>query len=140
MLLTTKGRYAVMAIVDLAQQEKEKPIKMEDIAKRQNISANYLEQIFNKLKNSGIIISQKGPGGGYLLHGKSNQIFISDIIKAVEEPIKFTKCDENSNCNAAHVKCQTHFLWKGLENHIQKYLGNISINDICKGKIANLNY
>jgi Rrf2 family iron-sulfur cluster assembly transcriptional regulator len=139
MLLTTKGRYAVMAIVDLAQQEPNKPAKMLDIAKRQDISANYLEQIFNKLKKANILTAQKGPGGGYKLTNSSNKIYVSEIIKAVEEPIKFTRCDHKTTCTESRKKCQTHILWKSLENQIQKHLSNISIEDICTGKIANLN-
>ncbi len=137
MLLTTKARYAVMAVVDIAEKFCVKPQKIADISARQNISVNYLEQIFNKLKNAKIVASVKGPGGGYKLYHKPEHIYIYDIIKAVAEPVKFTKCtDVNHSCNNSNIKCQTHFLWKGLEKQVRNYLANISIADICDGKLA----
>ena len=134
MLLTTKGRYAVSAIIDLAKNNKDcnvSPRTISDISEKQNISVSYLEQIFNKLKKAGIVNSVKGPGGGYMLSDVPEQINISDIIRAVEEPIKFTKCNDHVKCNK-NEKCQTHNLWKGLENHVIAYLSNISVADVCR--------
>ena len=136
MLLTTKGRYAVMAMVDLAQQiESEKPAKMQEIANRQEISLSYLEQIFNKLKNAKIITAIRGPGGGYVLGEVAEKIYVSEVIKAVAEPIKFTRCKADESCVANSSKCKTHILWRGLENKVEGYLANITIADICKGKL-----
>ena len=134
MLLTSKGRYAVMAIVDLAFQSKEKPIKMADIAERQEISQNYLEQIFNQLKNANIVNAVKGPGGGYILADDANNIAVSEVINAVSEPIKFTRC-KSDTCSKIPGKCQTHSLWKGLEKQISNFFGNITIADICNENI-----
>ena len=135
MILTTKGRYAVMAIVDLAQNSHNKPSKMSEIAKRQEISQNYLEQIFSHLKNANIVQSTKGPGGGYMLNDTANEITISDIIKAVSEPIKFTRCGNDNSCTNKTGQCTTHPLWKGLENQVQNYLTNITVADVCRGTI-----
>lgn len=134
MLLTTKGRYAVTSIIDLAQKNQIKPSSIADIATRQNISINYLEQIFNKLKKAQIVRSVRGPGGGYILNNAPDNICVADIIKAVEEPIKFTKCSSDTRCNNHNTKCQTHNLWKGLETHVIEYLSNITIADIGANK------
>lgn len=137
MLLTTKERYAVMAIVDLAQNiEQQRPAKMQEIAVRQEISLSYLEQIFNKLKNAKIIKAVKGPGGGYLLNGDAQDIYISEVIRAVVDPIKFTRCSANDSCMDHKAKCKTHILWCGLENLVVDYLANITIADICNGKLT----
>ena len=137
MLLTTKGRYAVMAIVDLAQHiEYNKPAKMQEIALRQEISLNYLEQIFNKLKNAKIVTAIRGPGGGYVLNKQAEKIFVSEVIKAVAEPIKFTRCVADESCVNNSSKCKTHILWRGLENRVEDYLANITIADICEGKLT----
>ena len=136
MLLTTKGRYAVMAIVDIAQNSLSEPEKISNIASRQNISISYLEQILNKLKNAQIVNSIKGPGGGYILKETPKNILISDIITAVAEPIRFTNCsNKKSSCSNNNVKCTTHPLWKGLEKQVNNYLSNISIADVCNGKL-----
>lgn len=131
MLLTTKGRYAVMAIIDLAQTNTKSPRTITDIASKQNISVNYLEQIFSKLKNADIVNAIKGPGGGYILNHKPENLCIAEVIQAVEEPIKFTKCNDDFGCKNHNAKCQTHDLWKGLEKHVISYLSNITVADIC---------
>ncbi len=136
MILTTKGRYAVMAVVDLAQHiECDKPAKMQEIASRQEISLNYLEQIFNKLKHARIITAVRGPSGGYFLSKKAETLYVSEVIAAVAEPIKFTRCQSEASCLGNSSKCKTHILWRGLESRVEDYLANITIADICKGKL-----
>jgi Rrf2 family transcriptional regulator, iron-sulfur cluster assembly transcription factor len=138
MILTTKARYGVMAIIDIAENmnnDAQKPISLLKISKNQNISLSYLEQIFSNLKNSGIVNSIKGPGGGYILTKKKNEITIADIIKAIGEPIKMTNCTKlEKNCTNPNKKskCKTHHLWMGLENNIYEYLNSISLDKICK--------
>ena len=146
MILTTRGRYAVTAIIDLCEMLESNPVKktvrLESIAKRQNISLAYLEQIFSNLKKSGIVGSQKGPGGGYFLQREPKDVTISDIICATGENIKMTSCSIGSDagCGSKKVelgsKCKTHKLWKGLEKNIYGYLGSISILDIHNNDYA----
>ena len=136
MMLTTKGRYAVMALVDIAQNYKGKPIGLAEVAIRQNITLNYLEQIFTKLKPAGIVNSTRGPGGGYVLAELPEKIKISQIIDAVEEEIKITRCTSADNgCIVKKAKCVTHDLWHGLGGTIRSYLDNISISDVISGDI-----
>ncbi len=132
MILTAKGRYAVMAIVDLFQQKEGKPIKLSEIAERNNISASYLEQIFLNLKKRDIVKSVRGPGGGYVLGRPGKEINIADIIRAIGESVKITSCGGKKNCNKNLSQCQTHHLWQGLENNIYKYLQSISLQDVCR--------
>ena len=137
MILGTKARYAVMAMVDLGASVSGKPVTLADIAERQEIPLPYLEQIFAKLRRSGVIKSVKGPGGGYLLAQESTDIRISDIVSAVDESIKMTRCDAHAEggCMAPRTKCLTHDLWDGLGNQIFKYLYSISLADVCTRKI-----
>lgn len=132
MLLTTKARYAVMALVDMAYLEKNnKPVALYELSGRQNLDLNYMEQIFAKLRKSGLIKSIKGPGGGYLLSRTSNEIFISDIVKSVDESTKMTRCEGEVGCMPDKSRCLTHDLWEGLSNHIDQYLSRISLADVC---------
>ena len=132
MILTTKGRYAVMAVVELASENGNKPISLLAISQKQQISLSYLEQIFARLKKAGIVASVKGPGGGYVLGKEKSQITIADIIKAIGESIKMTRCSiEKSGCVSSGVKCKTHQIWHGLENEIFNYLNSISLHKIC---------
>ncbi len=134
MLLTTKGRYAVMAIVDIAMNNKGKPISLIEVANRQNIALNYLEQIFVKLKKTGIVTASRGPGGGYVLSEEPEKIKISKIIDAVEEEIKITRCrDETIGCVSKTAKCATHDLWYGLGLAIRSYLDSVSVKDVADG-------
>lgn len=133
MLLTTKGRYAVMAVIEIAGNGSAKPISLSAIAETQDISLSYLEQIFMQLKNAGIVKAIRGPGGGYILARSGNEITIADIIKATGESIKMTRCsDQKKSCNISGVKCKTHHLWRGLEDNIYGYLNSITLADICK--------
>ena len=133
MILTTKARYAVMAVIDIADSGSNQPVSLVTISERQKISLSYLEQIFSRLKKSGIVESTKGPGGGYFLGKDRKKITIEDIIKAMDEPIKMTRCSNvKKSCINTNTKCKTHHLWNGLENKIYEYLNSISLEDICK--------
>ena len=117
MKLTTKGRYAVMAMADLASYQNGKPVSLNDISLRQNISLSYLEQLFSKLKNEKLVKSIRGPAGGYVLERNPKDIKISNIILAVDEQIKTLNCKKESKkgCHGRTVKCITHNLWDDLE-------------------------
>ena len=131
MILTTKARYAVMAVIEIASQNSLKPISLSEISKSQNISLSYLEQIFVFLRKNNIVKSIKGPGGGYILSKNKSEISVSDIIKAIDEPIKMTRCSiEKQSCNSNKTKCKTHHLWHCLENRIYDYLGSISLEKL----------
>lgn len=133
MILTTKGRYAVMAVIEIANSKTNAPISLLNISKRQEISLSYLEQIFAHLKKHGVVKSIKGPGGGYLLGKKAKEISVADIIKAIGEPIKMTRCNNvKKSCVSNSAKCKTHNLWHGLEKNIYHYFNSISLENICK--------
>lgn len=135
MMLTTKSRYAVMAIVEVASSQSTRPIKLADISNKQTIPLNYLEQIFLKLKKANIIKSVKGPGGGYCLNVPSASLNIIEIIDAVEENTKMTRCSVDKSCRKNGAKCMTHDLWKGLGNQIRSYFSSISVADVMAGEI-----
>lgn len=136
MNLTTKGRYAVMAMVDLAMHSNGKPVVLADIAGRQGIAVSYLEQIFMKLRKAGLVKSVRGPGGGYIIASPVEEVKISHLISAVNESIKMTRCESNKKgdkgCMHDEARCITHHLWQGLGAHIESYLESISIADVCK--------
>ncbi|MCP5363093.1 MAG: Rrf2 family transcriptional regulator [Rickettsiaceae bacterium] len=135
MMLTTKSRYAVMAIVEVASSQSTRPIKLADISNKQTIPLNYLEQIFLKLKKANIVKSVKGPGGGYCLNVPSESLNIIEIIDAVEENTKMTRCSVDKTCRKNGVKCMTHDLWKGLSTQIRGYFSSISVADVMAGEI-----
>jgi Rrf2 family transcriptional regulator, iron-sulfur cluster assembly transcription factor len=135
MMLTTRSRYAVMAVTEVASRNSQLPVKLADISEKQDIPLNYLEQIFLRLKKANLVRSVKGPGGGYCLNRLSSQIFIEDIIDAVEENLKMTRCSDGINCMKNGLKCKTHDLWMGLGDHIRKYFSNISVADVISGNI-----
>lgn len=135
MMLTTKSRYAVMAILEVASSGSTQPMRLSDISEKQTIPLNYLEQIFLKLKKANIVKSVKGPGGGYCLNNTSELINIIEIIDAVEENTKMTRCSVDKTCRKNGVKCMTHDLWKGLGNQIRHYFSSISVADVMSGKI-----
>ena len=132
MKLSTKGRYAVMALVDIAQNSEGRPVPLSDIAVRQEISLSYLEQLFAKLRRGGLVSSVRGPGGGYLLAREAGETPIADIILAVDEPIRATRCTPGQpvGCRANRSRCQTHELWEELGNQIYLYLSSVSIEDV----------
>jgi Rrf2 family iron-sulfur cluster assembly transcriptional regulator len=132
MKLTTKGRYAVMAMADLATNENLKPISLSEISVRQNISLSYLEQLFVKLKNNHLVKSVRGPHGGYVLEKKAKDIKLSSIISAVDEEVKTLNCkkDSKKGCDGRSVKCITHYLWDDLEKHINGFFENKNLNEL----------
>lgn len=140
MKLTTKSRYAVMAVVEVAHRlkddENNNPTRLVDISSSQDIPLSYLEQIFLKLKNANIVKSIKGPGGGYLLNDDVENISVINIVDAVDENTKMTRCGNGRYCTKSGDKCKTHDLWKGLGVHIRTYLSSVSIADILAGNIS----
>lgn len=137
MKLSTKGRYAVMAMVDLANNGVGSPVALADIADRQEISLSYLEQLFGKLRKGGLVKSVRGPGGGYLLARPAPQTRISDIILAVDEPIQTTRCTPGSpaGCHNHKGRCLTHDLWEELGNQIYLYLSSVSLGDVIERRL-----
>ncbi len=137
MKLSTKGRYAVMAMVDLAATSKGKPMSLADIAERQEISLSYLEQLFAKLRRGALVNSVRGPGGGYLLAHKPEETRISDIILAVDEPIRATRCTPGQpfGCRANKGRCTTHDLWEELGNQIYLYLSSVTLDDVVARRV-----
>ena len=129
--LTTKGRYAVTAMLDLAFHSQIKPVTLTDIAARQTISLSYLEQLFARLRRANMVKGVRGPGGGYSLAGKPDEINIADIIAAVDEPIDATKCGGEANCQNEKA-CLTHDLWMGLSDQIRDYLKGITLAQLLE--------
>ena len=134
MKLTTKGRYAVMAMADLALYERLGPISLKEISVRQNISLAYLEQIFIKLKNNKLVRSSRGASGGYILEKPASEIKLSSIIFAVDEEVKMLNCKKSSKrgCTNKTTKCITHNLWDQLDQHINGFFEKIKLQDLVK--------
>ena len=134
MKLTTKGRYAVMAMADLASFKDKGPTSLTDISLRQNISLAYLEQIFIKLKNKNLVKSVRGAKGGYVLETPPEEIRISNIISAVDEEVKMLNCKKNSKkgCNNKSTKCITHNLWDELDQHIHGFFEKVKLQDLVR--------
>jgi Rrf2 family transcriptional regulator, iron-sulfur cluster assembly transcription factor len=134
--LSTKGRYAVMAMCDLAQHSGG-PVALAEIAERQEISLSYLEQLFAMLRKAGLVKSVRGPGGGYLLGYDCGEIRVADVILAVDEPIRATRCAPGApvSCRGNHTRCLTHDLWEELGNQIHLYLNSVSLADVCERRI-----
>ena len=132
MKLTTKGRYAVMAMADLASNSNNGPISLTEISIRQNISVAYLEQIFIKLKDNKLVKSSRGANGGYVLEKPASEIKLSNIIFAVDEEIKTLNCNKNSKkgCNHKSSKCITHNLWDKLDQHINGFFEKVKLQDL----------
>ena len=129
MRLTTKGRYAVTAMLDLALHKDEGPVSLSDISSRQAISLSYLEQLFSKLRRNALVSSVRGPGGGYELNRDSGSIFIAQIIDAVDESVDTTKCQGAGDCHGGEA-CLTHYLWADLSEQIHLFLEGISRADL----------
>ncbi len=140
MKLSTKGRYAVMAMVDLARQGANRPVTLAEIAERQDISLSYLEQLFGKLRKGAQVKSVRGPGGGYMLMRHPSEMRIADIIVAVDEPIKATRCTPGSpeGCRADKSRCLTHDLWEELGNHIFSFLSSVSLDDVIEDRLLGI--
>ena len=129
MRLTTRGRYAVTAMLDLTLHAQDKPISLADISERQSISLSYLEQLFSRLRQSGLVSSVRGPGGGYHLGRPSEGIFVAQIIDAVNESIDTTNCQGKGDCQGGEI-CLTHTLWSDLSKEIHGFLNGISLADL----------
>ena len=139
MKLSNKGRYAVMALADLAKFNTKKPISLRDISLRQGISLLYLEQIFLKLKKNKIVVSARGMNGGYNLNKDASEIKISEVLNAVDEKVKTIGCTKESKkgCNGKPAKCITHNLWDELELHINDFFNKKNLGDLIKGRNEN---
>jgi len=140
MRLTTKGRFAVTAMLDLALRGGKNPVTLAGISERQDISLSYLEQLFSRLRRHELVESVRGPGGGYYLARPLGDVSVADIIRAVDEPIDSTQCGGKENCQDEH-RCMTHDLWVGLNAHIYDYLDNVTLATLvakqseCKEKV-----
>jgi len=135
MKLSTKGRYAVMAMADLAAVSGGGPVTLADIASRQSISLSYLEQLFAKLRRAEVVTSVRGPGGGYRLSRGAAEIRISDIITAVDEPLRATRCSSAKGCLADGRRCVTHDLWDELGRHIFLFLSSVTLEDVTERRL-----
>jgi Rrf2 family iron-sulfur cluster assembly transcriptional regulator len=133
MKLTTKGRYAVTAMLDLALHDVKGPINLGDIARRQDISLAYLEQLFAKLKRNCLVESARGPGGGYRLKRPADEISVRDVINAVDEPVDATRCGGLENCQG-ELRCLTHDLWEELNTQISGFLNGITLGELVQRK------
>ncbi|MBM3343709.1 MAG: Fe-S cluster assembly transcriptional regulator IscR [Betaproteobacteria bacterium] len=135
MRLTTKGRFAVTAMVDLAMNNGDGPVTLAEISERRKISLSYLEQLFGKLRRKQIVESVRGPGGGYLLGREARELSVSEIILAVDEPIDATQCGGKENCHD-DGKCITHDLWAALNQRIFEYLGSVTLQQLVDNQRA----
>ena len=131
MRLTTKGRYAVTAMLDLALHDEQGPVSLADISLRQQISLSYLEQLFARLRRAGLVNSTRGPGGGYGLGRADDQISIAEIVRAVSENYDATGCDTERSCTLDKV-CLTHYLWHDLSSRIHEFLDGVSLRDLAR--------
>jgi Rrf2 family iron-sulfur cluster assembly transcriptional regulator len=138
MKLSTKGRYAVMAMVDIAAYGRGRPTSLAQVAARQDISLSYLEQLFAKLRRSGLVRSARGPGGGYVLARSAGEIAIDEIVRAVDEPLRATRCTPGQafGCHGGASRCLTHDLWEGLGRQIQGYLASVTIADVLSRRLG----
>ena len=130
MRLTTKGRFAVTAMIDVAMHGTKTPVTLAGVSQRQKISLSYLEQLFGKLRRHGLVDSVRGPGGGYRLARGPEAISVADVIIAVDEPIDATKCGGRENCKDDGKRCMTHELWANLNQHIFGYLRSVSLAEL----------
>jgi Rrf2 family transcriptional regulator, iron-sulfur cluster assembly transcription factor len=133
MRLTTKGRYAVTAMLDLAVHRGSAPISLIGISRRQEISLSYLEQLFSKLRQHKLVASKRGPGGGYELSRDPSDIYIAQIVDAVDEPLDVTSCQGKGNCQRGEV-CLTHYLWSDLSEQIHDFLSGVSLASLVMSR------
>jgi len=138
MKLTAKGRYAVMALSDLARHSTGHPIPLAEIAERQDISLSYLEQLFAKLRRAGLVTSVRGPGGGYRLAQPATRTPIADIVLAVDQPVETNRCTpaQPCGCRESTTECLTHGLWEQLGNQIYLYLSAVSLADVIEQRVV----
>jgi Rrf2 family iron-sulfur cluster assembly transcriptional regulator len=138
MRLTTKGRFAVTAMMDIALQEGSQPVALNEISERQNISLSYLEQLFGKLRRRALVTSVRGPGGGYRISRSTESITVGEIIRAVDETVDATQCGGLKNCKDAK-ECITHELWTGLNEHIFDYMDTVKLSDLVEKRVFKMN-
>ncbi len=136
MRLTTKGRFAVTAMLDLALRQHAGPVTLAGISEREHISLSYLEQLFGKLRRNGLVESTRGPGGGYSLGKPAAEITITQIISSVDEPLDATKCGGAQNCHGDGKPCMTHDLWDNLNKRIRDYLDSITLQSMMDEQLA----
>ncbi len=129
MKLTTRGRYAVTAMLDLALHSEDGPVSLSDISDRQEISLSYLEQLFSRLRRNDLVISTRGPGGGYTVARPLTEVVVADIVLAVNESVDATQCSGQKNCHQ-HGRCLTHDLWESLSQQVENFLRGISLHDL----------
>jgi Rrf2 family iron-sulfur cluster assembly transcriptional regulator len=134
MRLTTKGRFAVTAMIDLGMRQQRGPVTLAGISERQKISLSYLEQLFGRLRRQGLVDSVRGPGGGYTMARPMSEISVADIIRAVDEPIDATQCGGLGNCHDDH-ECMTHELWTSLNEHIYRYLEGVDLASLVEAQL-----
>lgn len=137
MRLSTKGRYAVMAMADLARNGADRAVSLAEIATRQEISLSYLEQLFARLRKSGLVKSVRGPGGGYRLAREACETAVAEIVLAVDEPIRATRCvgaGSPKGCMIKGERCITHHLWEDLGQEIHRYLASVSLEDVIQNR------
>ena len=132
MRLTTKGRFAVTAMIDLALREHNGPVTLAGISQRQKISLSYLEQLFGKLRRHQLVESTRGPGGGYTLGRPAKDVTVADVIFAVDEPLDATQCGGKENCGADDQRCMTHELWANLNARMVEYLDSVTLADLVE--------
>ena len=138
MKLSTKGRYAVMAMTDLAGHADRRAVSLAEIAERQQLSVAYLEQLFARMRRRGLVVSARGPGGGYRLARPAEETSIADVVTAVDEPLRATRCggrDGVIGCMRGGAKCLTHDLWEETGRQIQDYLASVSLADVLSGHL-----
>lgn len=143
-MLTTRGRYAVMAMAEIALRAKSSPVRLSDIAQSQQIDIGYLEQLFMKLKKANLVKAARGPGGGYLLARDINSINIFEIMHAVNESTKMTRCSHNRKANTGGcllggAKCITHNLWDEMTKNLEDFLLKVTLKDLCQKKVGGTN-
>ena len=141
MRLSTKGRYAVMAMADLARRqaalaEGDRAVTLAEIAARQQISLSYLEQLFARLRRRGLVKSLRGPGGGYQLAREAEHTNIADIVMAVDEPLRATRCGKSKGCMLKGERCMTHDLWEEMGRQLETYLASVSLEDLVSGRLS----
>ena len=135
MKLTTKGRYAVTAMLDVALKDQQQPVSLADISARQGISLSYLEQLFSKLRKAGLVKSVRGPGGGYLLGRDADDINVAEVILSVNEVLDATRCNGKANCKDGRA-CLTHNLWQELSDQIHSFLSGISLASVLQSNLS----
>lgn len=136
MRLTTKGRFAVTAMIDLAMRQSNGPVTLAAISQRQQISLSYLEQLFGKLRRNELVESTRGPGGGYTLARKASEMTVADIIVSVDEPIDSTQCGGKENCLGDAGKCMTHELWAALNQRMVEFLASVTLQKLVDDQVA----